>query len=167
MTNKPKAIGTATETAVVRYLQANGYPHAERRALRGQNDAGDITGTPGICWEVKARNRPVSDNQIDTWLSELATERANARADVGILVIRRPGFGPANAGSWWAVTSAPDLFHIHGGTTTGLVWGMVGYFGISDIPVRLTLAHAVRLLRIGGWGEPFPGDPLTEEVTDR
>lgn len=49
MTNRPKAIGTAAETAVVRYLAAHGFPAAERRALHGATDLGDITGTPGLC----------------------------------------------------------------------------------------------------------------------
>ena len=51
MTNRPKAIGTAAETAVVRYLAAHGFPAAERRALHGATDLGDITGTPQIVWE--------------------------------------------------------------------------------------------------------------------
>ena len=38
MTNRPKAIGTAAETAVVRYLAAHGFPAAERRALHGARD---------------------------------------------------------------------------------------------------------------------------------
>ena len=49
MTNRPKAIGTAAETAVVRYLAAHGFPAAERRALHGATDLGDITGTPRSC----------------------------------------------------------------------------------------------------------------------
>ena len=41
MTNRPKAIGTAAETAVVRYLAAHGFPAAERRALHGATDLGE------------------------------------------------------------------------------------------------------------------------------
>ena len=159
---RPKDIGTAAETAVVRYLQANGWPGAERRALRGTSDVGDITGTPGVAWEVKSRNRPVTDKQVDAWLRETFSEAANAHADVGILVIRRPGHGPANAGSWWAISTAMDLFHIHGGAKLGLNLSLVGAYWTSDIPVRLTLAHMVRLLRLGGWGDPIEGDPLED-----
>ena len=39
MTNRSKAIGTAAETAVVRYLAAHGFPAAERRALHGATAA--------------------------------------------------------------------------------------------------------------------------------
>ena len=45
MVNKPKILGTQWETDVVRYLQAHGAPLAERRALSGPVDKGDIAGT--------------------------------------------------------------------------------------------------------------------------
>lgn len=60
MNNSPKAIGTAAETAVVRYLAAHGFPAAERRALHGATDLGDITGTPSLCWETE-RGMPDPD----------------------------------------------------------------------------------------------------------
>lgn len=147
---RPKDIGTAAETAVVRYLRTAGFPAAERRALKGSLDEGDITGTPGVCWEVKARNRPVSDAQIITWLDETATERNNAGADVGVLVIRRAGVGPARAGSWWAVLPAYQVIalgmdvHSHTRRPADLAF-----------PVRLLLSDAVRLLRLAGYGDPF------------
>ncbi len=162
MTNRPKAIGTAGETAVARYLAANGFPHAERRALRGLKDAGDIAGCPGLCWSVKAGEaaKNASDADVDRWLSELSTQRGHAGADIGVLVLARRGYGAQRAGSWWAITSAPDLFHVHGGPT----YGLLGAYWTADIPVRLHLAHMVRLLRLGGWGESLQGvDPL--EVT--
>ena len=53
MANPSKAKGTAWETAVVDYLRANGHPHAERRALSGNTDRGDIAGVPGVVIECK------------------------------------------------------------------------------------------------------------------
>src|SRR5690606_15879618 len=100
--SRSKDIGTRAETAVAKYLRANGFEHAERRALRGAADAGDITGTPGICWEVKARKRPISDTDVAAWLAETETEAAAADAEIGVLVVRRPGVGEAHAGRWWA-----------------------------------------------------------------
>ena len=42
---KPKALGTAWETAVVRYTQAQlGDERIERRALHGARDMGDVHG---------------------------------------------------------------------------------------------------------------------------
>lgn len=154
--NKPKAIGTKAETAVARYLAANGWPHAERRALRGRQDAGDITGTPGVCWEVKVRSRPPSDQQIADWLSELATATHHAHADIGLLVVRRAGVGETRAGEWWVYMTAGALFDVNVGRTTD---GFARSYGSNEhaqfIDVRLRLADAVHLLRLGGWGEPL------------
>ena len=46
--------GTVAETAIVDYLRGNGHPYAERRALHGIDDLGDITGIPGVVIEAKA-----------------------------------------------------------------------------------------------------------------
>lgn len=49
--SKSKAKGTAAESAVVKYLREQGWPSAERRALNGASDRGDIAGVVGtvIC----------------------------------------------------------------------------------------------------------------------
>jgi len=137
---KPRAIGTATETAVVRYLAANGFPHAERRSLRGSLDAGDITGTPGVAWSVKGgvAAKTASDGQVGRWLAELERQRTNAAATVGVLVLQRAGIGEANAGRWWAVVG-------YGGLCCGVVDGP---------PARLHLADVCTLLRNAGYGTP-------------
>ena len=44
--SKAKAKGTAAETALVKYLRDHGFPGAERRAMTGEFDQGDVTGTP-------------------------------------------------------------------------------------------------------------------------
>lgn len=139
---RPKDIGTAAETAVVRALGELGFPHAERRALAGAYDLGDITGTPGICWEVKGgqQTKAPSDEQVAAWMAETETERVNARADIGVLVLQRHGVGPANAHRWWAYLRANSW--ILGATK-------------HDIPVRVQLAHACLLLRRAGYGQPF------------
>lgn len=140
--NKPKKIGTAAETAVARYLRTAGFPYAERRALTGAFDQGDITGTPGVCWEIKGGEaaKTASDAQIEAWLTETETERINARANIGVLVLQRRGIGPANAGRWWAVMRANAW--IIGATK-------------HDFPVRMHLVDAVYLARRSGYGEPF------------
>ncbi len=100
MVNKPKIKGTAAETAVVNWLRDHGHPQAERRALHGSTDLGDITGTPGLCWEVKATSlRP----NLSLWLRETETERMACGADYGILVVKTKGMGYSRVGQWWAV----------------------------------------------------------------
>lgn len=87
-----KAKGTAVETAVVRYLQANGFPAAERRALHGAADRGDISGIPGIAVEVKAVARPA----YPQWLREAAKEAANADVPFGVVIHKPVGVGRDN-----------------------------------------------------------------------
>ncbi len=73
MTNTSKRKGTSFEVAVVDYLRANGFPFAERRALRGTNDAGDVAGVVG--WVIEAKNHRALD--LGPWLTEAAKEAAN------------------------------------------------------------------------------------------
>ena len=89
--SRNKAKGTAFETLIVRYLQEHGFPHAERRALAGTNDLGDITGTLGVVWECK-NHKTLSFSE---WLVEAETERANANADLGVVIAKRRGKGDA------------------------------------------------------------------------
>lgn len=103
MTNHSKNTGTAFETALVRYLQENGWPHAERRALSGNTDKGDVTGTPGLAWEAKA-HATVTDGLIADWINQTRLEAKHANADLGVLVIKRPYKPVALA---WAWTQGP------------------------------------------------------------
>ena len=89
--SRNKAKGTAFETLIVRYLQEHGFPYAERRALAGINDLGDITGTPGVVWECK-NHKTLSFSE---WLAEAEVERGNANADLGVVIAKRRGKGDA------------------------------------------------------------------------
>ena len=150
--NKPKAIGTAAETAVTRYLQAHGWPHAERRTLKGRLDQGDITGCPGLVFEVKGGEaaKSASDLLVADWLAETAAEVLNAGADLGVLVLQRRGVGPVNAGRWWAVMPYVVAHDLSGGSDR-LVQPET-WKDVDRIPVRMLLADAARLLRAAGYG---------------
>lgn len=100
MVNKPKIKGTAAETAIATYLQISGWPYAERRSLQGALDKGDITGTPGICWESKVAD---AGFQLSGWLRETEIERVNSRSDWGVLVCKPKGLGAARVDMWPAV----------------------------------------------------------------
>lgn len=106
MANRPKDKGTWAETQVAEYLQLHGWPYAERRALAGITDKGDITGCPGLAWEVKYANAGI---RMGTWIAETYVERENAKADHGVLVIKPKGRGAVNTGKWLAVMLAWDL----------------------------------------------------------
>lgn len=148
MTNRPKKIGTETESAVVAYLRANGFPTAERRALAGVHDLGDIIGTPGVAWECKGGKAAAtaSDGQVAAWLTETQTERANSRSDIGVLVLKRTAIGPERAGQWWAVLTVRDVL---------LLTGVLHGHPAEPRPIRMHLHTAVELLRAAGYGTPL------------
>ena len=148
MVNKPKQLGTAAETAVTRHARTAGFPLAERRALAGGADLGDILLCPGVIVEVKAGKaaEQASDARIGAWLDETERERRNANADVAVLVTKRAGVGHTNAGRWWAHWRLTDLARLRGYPTT---------LTVDDAPVRMTLDSALAQLRAGGYGTPL------------
>ena len=108
-----RAKGTRAESALVGYLRDHGWPYAERRALTGSKDKGDVTGTPGVAWEQKSATRI----DIPGWLRETETERVNANAEIGVLVIKARGVGATRVDQWAAVLPlhvVVDLLHAAG-----------------------------------------------------
>jgi Holliday junction resolvase len=85
VSTKSKAKGTAAEREVVRYLQT-WWPNAERRALSGNKDKGDVAGIHDLVVEVKA----AATLQIPAWKRETLKEMENADAGNCMLVVKRP-----------------------------------------------------------------------------
>jgi hypothetical protein len=150
MVNRPKNIGTAAETAVVRAARTRGFPHADRLTLTGNKDRGDIGLAPGVILEIKGgeKARAASDLDIERWLNETELERAHAGADVAFLVTQRRGVGAPNAHRWWA-------------------WWRLGWLValVADVPtdtvpihrnlvVRMLLDDALTITRTAGYGQP-------------
>lgn len=129
MANPSKAKGTKCETDTVRYLRANGFPNAERRALSGSNDRGDILADAGLVFECK-HWAIYSDVDVLDWQAQTAREMRNANASEGVLIIRRTG--KADPGTWWAWRYF-----------TGRGWYCTW------------LAAAAVDLRLEGWGTPL------------
>ena len=84
--NRAKAKGTRFETAFVRWLQDNGFPHAERRALRGTRDAGDISGVAG--WAIELKN---CEALRPSFVDEAEREAGNAGVPLFAAVMKRRG----------------------------------------------------------------------------
>lgn len=82
--NVAKRKGTAWETAVVGFFKANGFPNAERRALSGVLDRGDIAGFPMVV-ECKATQRI----DLGVFMAEAEREAKNAKDTDHLLVIKR------------------------------------------------------------------------------
>lgn len=150
--SRSKDKGTKAETGVVGAVRRLVYPHAERRALHGSTDLGDITGTPGVCWEVKGGEAAwnASDGLIDRWLVETELERRNAGADIGILVVQRRGISPANAHRWPAYLRLRPLVELARGEDARLPVAMQTEH--DYITVRLGLESVCSLLVAAGYG---------------
>jgi len=150
MTNRPKNIGTAGETAVVRMARESGFfPHADRLTLSGSADRGDVRLTRelrgGVIVEVKAGDAAArsSDLLIDAWMAETEAERQNAQAALGVLVVKRAGYAGARCGRWWAVVPLGALVALRGGFT-GQSW--TTHHGSDALPVRMHLDALMPLL---------------------
>jgi hypothetical protein len=139
VTNKPKAIGTRGETAVVGALRALGFPGAERRALAGALDLGDILISPGVIAEVKwgKHAKTASLKQVEQWWDETQREQHNARADLALLIIQRNGIGTNRA------SLSRCFFDI------GALWGR------DHCIVEAPLITVTEILRREGWGDPI------------
>lgn len=175
MSARNSAKGREAENAVAAVFQANGMPHAERRAKRGgytvvacdclgvvpdchrcqgtaqarvHRDAGDLAGIPGVVVQVKwSGYAPLAK---DLQATEL--QRQAAGADVGLLVRKRPGVGCARAGEWDAYLPSWQVAALMASATSG-EWPE------QDPPDptacwRTDLLTAVRLLARAGYGTP-------------
>lgn len=148
MTNRPKQIGTAAESLTRNWMNDDGWTECHRIAQTGNADQGDLL----ICSvpfkaiaEVKAgaMAEAASPLQISKWLDETETERVNAGAQIGALIVRRYRRGPAHWDVWLRLKD--------------IVWLETGVRGWSDIPVRISLADFSALLRFAA-DETTAGD---------
>lgn len=98
-----KRKGTAAETAIVNYLRTMGFTQAERRALNGNADRGDIAGIPGVVIEAKNCAR----QELAAWLDEAEVEAENDRAHLGVVWHKRRGRG--NPGSWFVTMNGTEF----------------------------------------------------------
>lgn len=152
MSNPPRQKGTAAETAVVRWARENGFGHADRQPLRGGRDQGDIALCPGVIVEVKNHNGGPAVGQpapgvLTEWMLQTEIERANAGADIGVLVVKRAG--TRDVGRWFAYVSVWTLADVLSGPLC-----LAGEIETTlRAPVCLAVADLAALLRAAGWGD--------------
>lgn len=101
-----KRKGTAAETAIVTYLRSIGFIHAERRALNGTQDRGDIAGIPAVVIEAKNCAR----QELAAWVGEAETERDNDGASLGVVWHKRRG--KADPRDWFVTMSGEQFAHL-------------------------------------------------------
>jgi hypothetical protein len=165
MVNRSKNIGTRGETLIVRHAISNGFPDAERLALAGASDQGDVRLCKGVIVESKAgaSARSAGPVQLAAWAAETETERRNQGADFGVLVVQRLNRAVPGAGGWaaflplWAVLGLadPDTPPQSDGDPTD-----PASHGVLTALWSSTLDDVLRLLRWTGYGDPLPAPPL-------
>ena len=106
MSSASKQKGSAHERAVVDYLKANGWKHAERRLAGDKNDRGDIAGVPGIVLECKNEKRI----DLAQYMRELEVEVANDKADAGAAIVKKRG--TTDVADYYAVMPVYMLVHL-------------------------------------------------------
>lgn len=143
-----KAKGTSAESAVVKFLQRAFWPYAERRALSGGQDKGDITGTPGIAWEVKSAKTLC----IPAWLRETETERVNAKADYAVLVIKPVGVGLTRTDQWYALMDQEKFGELLDEKPFGS-WVQAATITTTTRKLKPAVALELVRLRAQSWGQ--------------
>lgn len=138
--SRPKDIGTAGETAVVRACHRAGFIQADRRVLKGSSDQGDVLVCPGVIFEVKSgkQTTTIGPTKLREWLEETECERRNSGADIAVLVTKKPRVGAANAERWDAWLTLGGLLKLVEATTSAIA---------TTFPVRLELGDVLSLLR--------------------
>ncbi len=95
MVNRPRIKGTAWESKIVAALVRAGWPYAERRALNGSVDKGDVAGIPG--WVIEAKD--CRKLEFGPWLREAHQEAFNVGHDArGVVWAKRRGYPEAEDG---------------------------------------------------------------------
>jgi hypothetical protein len=151
VTRRPRDIGTEGESAFARYARVNGFPNADRHALHGSSDIGDVrlgddvSVTVEVKWGKEAE--AASPAQIDAWLVETEVERANSGNDVGVLLTKRKGVGKDRAGECWGYMTADTL--------VWLTCRDAGPAGVPQFAVRMLACDLFHLLRWAGYGWPI------------
>lgn len=100
MSQHRKHRGYESQRFVAEYLAAHGFPYADS-AGAGRTGS-DITGTPGLDFEVKARRGIVLTEVV----RQLEARADTARLPVG--VIRPDGWGWSRIGSWPVIVPLAD-----------------------------------------------------------
>ena len=160
MTNRPKAIGTAAESAIRKAMRARGI-NAERTALHGTQDLGDLHAyiRAGLLLVVEAKGGKVADPlpwaRRAAWLAEADREAGRAAERsldpvqaVPLLVTKRKGSGQAD--DWHAHLDLVDLLDLLG--------------AVIDRPLALTVRLGDLLDLIGDQRWPVRGIEALDAV---
>lgn len=103
MAHPNKSKGDRAERAVRDFLRSNGFPRCERTRAGYTRDAGDLHPCQGLTVQVKDR----AAYAWPEWFRQLREQRAEAKADHAVLVLKRRGLG--DVGEWLAVMPLSEM----------------------------------------------------------
>ena len=109
MSNPQRRKGTAAEAAVVAQLR-NWWPDAERRALHGSQDLGDVILPRNIDLTIEIKNQRTYN--FPAWFKQMQDEQINAKTNRGLLIVKPNGVGVSQIGNWWAVMSLDQAIEL-------------------------------------------------------
>lgn len=100
---------------MVRLAREMHWPYAERRALTGGKDRGDITGIPGVVIQVKDQ----AEQRIATWMDDTIIQMHNDNASMCMLVVKKKFKNPkewdAYIPLWLLLYEEPELARLFDG----------------------------------------------------
>jgi hypothetical protein len=92
----------------------------DRRVKTGNKDRGDIGGVRSTTGErVVVEVKDTARLALGTWANEVAAEKGNDDAPIGVVVHKRVGYGDKKIGGWYVTTTLDDLIRLLGGPSDG------------------------------------------------
>jgi hypothetical protein len=112
MANRAKQKGTSFETLIKRYLNDNGFVKADRTALKGGDDTGDINGISNkqSGKEVAVQCKNQRKINLSGWLDDTVDQASKIAEDsLPALVVKRVGKGEKAVGETYVVMRLSDF----------------------------------------------------------
>ena len=88
----------------------NWWPDAERRALHGSQDLGDVVLPRNIDLTIEIKNQRTYN--FPAWFKQMQDEQINAKTNRGLLIVKPNGVGVSQIGNWWAVMSLDQAIEL-------------------------------------------------------
>ena len=103
-----KRKGTRWESALVAWMREHGHPRAERRALAGRLDVGDVCNALDGDLVIEAKD--AATLRLYDWCDEAERERVAAGARYAFVAVKRYGTSDVGRGyAVWTIEKANEL----------------------------------------------------------
>ena len=116
-----KSAGSRAERMVADHIaEQMDDDRIDRRVKTGSKDRGDIGGVRSTVGErVVVEVKDTARLALGTWMNEVAAEKKNDDAPIGVVVHKRVGYGEKKIGGWYVTTTLDDFIRLLGGPSDG------------------------------------------------